>query len=264
MFSLQSLKNAASAAAQKATNAARGVAKVAGQSGRFADLEAATKSALGVQSSPRAGSAAAAAAQQKANAAAANVKAKANAAAANVKAKANAAAAAAAANAKAKANAAAANAKAKANAAAAAAAAATARAEAAATEQALIKDYDSFLLPTERAYREAYNAYWKSPMRQSPMNDSSPPDEPASYKDFQGRTFGQELKKRSEDPEYYSQVQNLEKEQSAQAATRRASAPRRNTGNPGGEHNFRSLYKGGRRTRRKRHMKRKHRTRRHR
>jgi len=251
MFSL--LKNAASAAAQKATNAARGVANVAGQSGRFADLEAATKSALGVQSSPRAGSAAAAAAQQKANAAAANVKAKANAAAA-----------AAAANAKAKANAAAANAKAKANAAAAAAAAATARAEAAATEQTLIKDYDSFLLPTERAYREAYNAYWKSPMRQSPMNDSSPPDEPASYKDFQGRTLGQELKKRSEDPEYYSQVQNLEKEQSAQAATRRASAPRSNPGNPGGENNFRSLYKGGRRTRRKRHMKRKQRSRRHR
>ena len=250
MFSL--FKNAASAAAQKATNAARGVAKVAGQSGRFADLEAATKSALGVQSSPRAGSAAAAAAQQKANAAAANVKAKANAAAA-----------AAAANAKAKTNAAAANAKAKANAAAAAAAAATARAEAAATEEALIKDYDSFLLPTERAYREAYNAYWKSPMRQSPMNDSSPPDEPASYKDFQGRTFGQELKKRSEDPEYYSQVQNLEKEQSAQAATRRASAPPGNTGNPGGENNFRSL-RGGRRTRRKRHMKRKQRSRRHR
>jgi len=246
MFSL--FKNAASAAAQKATNAARG---------RFADLEAATKSALGVQSSPRAGSAAAAAAQQKANAAAANAKAKANAAAANVKAKTNAAAA----NAKAKANA---NAKAKANAAAAAAAAATARAEAAATEQALIKDYDSFLLPTEIAYRKAYNAYWESPMRQSPMNDSSPPDEPASYKDFQGRTLGQELKKRSEDPEYYSQVQNLEKEQSAQAATRRASAPRGNPGNPGGENNFRSLYGGGRRTRRKRHMKRKQRSRRHR
>jgi len=261
MFSLQGLKNAASAAAQKATNAARGVANVAGQSGRFADLEAATKSALGVQSSPRAGSAAAAAAQQKANAAAANVKAKANAAAAaaaaNAKAKTNAAAA----NAKAKANA---NAKAKANAAAAAAAAATARAEAAATEQTLIKDYDSFLLPTERAYREAYNAYWKSPMRQSPMNDSSPPNEPASYKDFQGRTFGQELKKRFENPEYYMQVQNLEDERSAQAATRRASAPRGNPGNPGGENNFRSVYGGGRRTRRKRHMKRKQRSRRHR
>ena len=183
-----------------------------------------------------------------------------------MKAKANAAAAAAAANAKAKANAAAANAKAKANAAAAAAAAATARAEAAATEQALIKDYDSFLLPTEIAYRKAYNAYWESPMRQSPMNDSNPPDEPASYKEFrsEGRTFGQELKKRSEDPEYYSQVQNLEKEQSAQAATRRASAPRGNPGNPGGENNFRSLYGGGRRTRRKRHMKRKQRSRRHR
>jgi hypothetical protein len=249
MFSL--FKNAASAAAQKATNAARGVANVAGQSGRFADLEAATKSALGVQSSPRAGSAAAAAAQQKANAAAANVKAKANAAAA-----------AAAANAKAKANAAA-KAKANAAAAAAAAAAATARAEAAATEQTLIKDYDSFLLPTERAYREAYNAYWKSLMRQSPMNDSSPPDEPASYKDFQGRTFGQELKKRFENPEYYMQVQNLEDKRSAQAATRRASAPRGNPGNPGGENNFRSL-KGGRRTRRKRHMKRKQRSRRHR
>ena len=95
------------------------------------------------------------------------------------------------------------------------------------------------------------------------MNDSSPPDEPASYKDFQGRTLGQELKKRSEDPEYYSQVQNLEDERSAQAATRRASAPRGNPGNPGGENNFRSL-KGGRRTRRKRHMKRKQRSRRHR
>ena len=125
MFSLQGFKNAASAAAKKATNAARGAANVAGQSSRFADLEAAAKTALGVQSSPRSGSAAAVAAQQKANA---NARQAAAAAAARQQANANAAA----------------------------------RLRAA-EEEAYIKDHNDKLLDSEKKYRNDYatsSSWW--------------------------------------------------------------------------------------------------------
>jgi hypothetical protein len=246
MFSL--LKNAASAAAKKATNAA-----------------------LGVQSSPRPGSAAAVAAQQKANAnarqaaaaVAAQQKANANAAAARQQANANAAAARQQANAnaaaarqrKANANAAAARQQANAN------AAARLRA---AEEEAYIKDHNDKLLDSEKKYRNDYATYEN--LSKSPMYDSSPPDEPPSYESFPEKSLYKEIVKRVENSGHYEKVLALENKRIEDAEARRAANPR--PSNPTNHTNFLSKTiegRGGRRTRRKRHMKRKqHRTRRHR
>jgi multidrug efflux pump subunit AcrA (membrane-fusion protein) len=258
MFSL--LKNAAGAAAKKATNAARGAANVAGQSSRFADLEAAAKTALGVQSSPRPGSAAAVAAQQKANAnarqaaaaVAARQQANANAAAARQQANANAAAAR---QRKANANAAVARQQANAN------AAARLRA---AEEEVYIKEHSDKLLPSEKKYRNDYAAYEN--LSKSLMYDSSPPDEPPSYESFPEKSLYKEIVKRVEDSEHYKTVLARENKRIAEAEARRAANPR--PSNTTNHTNFLSKTiegRGGRRTRRKRHMKRKqHRTRRHR